>query len=63
MRRLVPERIDNVIGNCYPVILMARMDERIDECMDGWHKKVVQAKEVHKRQPDLEGLTTSPLDL
>lgn len=59
MRRLLPERIDNVIGNCYPVILMARMNER----MDGWHKKVVQAKEVHKRQPDLEGLTTSPLDL
>lgn len=61
MRRLVPEQIDNVIGNCYPVILMARMNERVDEWMND--KKVVQAKEVHKRQPDLEGLTTSPLDL
>lgn len=35
MRRLLPERIDNVIGNCYPVILMARMNERID----GWMAK------------------------
>lgn len=33
MRRLLPERIDNVIGNCYPVILMARMSERIGEWM------------------------------